>query len=106
MALEIPHRIRLKPKVSYEIVYVDRFDDPCQMGECRRTIGKNSYEGSVRQIVLRSDLSKRAMLETLIHELLHAIEYEYNLPIPHALIHRLEKPLLKCLILNGWISLD
>jgi hypothetical protein len=85
---------------------VDRFDDPNQMGECRRTLGKNSYEGNIRQIVIRNDLSKRALVETLLHELLHAVEYEYKLPIPHQLIHKLEKPLLRILLLNGWISFD
>ena len=106
MAFVVPHKILIKPRIAYEIVYVDRFDDPCQVGECRRTIGKNSYEGTIRQIAIKSGLSKRALLETLLHEVLHAVEYEYKLPIPHALIHKLEKPLLRLLIANGWVSID
>jgi hypothetical protein len=99
MALSVPTKIRIKAKVAYEVVYVDKFDDPNQRGECR-------WDGDIRQIALRSDLSKRILWETLFHEIAHAIEWEYKLPIPHKIIHALEKPLLRILILNGWLSID
>lgn len=37
---------------------------------------------------------------TLIHELLHAIDFEFDIKIPHHLIYKLELPLLIFIIEN------
>lgn len=39
-------------------------------------------------------ITDEVKLEILAHELLHAIEFEYELDIPHHLIYKLEKPLV------------
>lgn len=51
------------------------------------------YMPDSKQIVLKRGMDKIEREETLIHEVLHGIEEEYNLKISHALIHELEKPL-------------
>jgi len=37
---------------------------------------------------------EETMALSLVHELIHAIEFEYDLPIPHELVYDLERPLL------------
>lgn len=51
-------------------------------------------------IYIRLGQSPKERLKTLLHEILHAIEEEYQLDIPHQLIHRLEDPLARLLIDN------
>lgn len=41
--------------------------------------------------------------ETFIHEVFHAIEFEWKLPIPHKLIYRLEKIVTQIFKWNGWV---
>jgi hypothetical protein len=45
--------------------------------------------------------SRREILETFIHELLHAMEDEYEFNIPHKVVGELEKPLADFLIQNA-----
>jgi hypothetical protein len=47
----------------------------------------------MRLIEIRDNLSSKVMVETFVHEFLHAVEHEYNLKIAHKLIYVLEKPL-------------
>lgn len=96
MGVQVPHKIYLKSRVAYEVVYVDRFDDPTVLALCRK-------DGTSRQILLRKDLVGEELISALLHEILHAIEFEYRIPIPHKLIYRLEKAILKVLKLNGWL---
>lgn len=42
---------------------------------------------------MRGDLGPRQMIETFLHEFLHAVDFEYDLKISHKLIYRLERPL-------------
>jgi hypothetical protein len=42
-------------------------------------------------------------MKTLIHEVIHAIEFEWNQPIPHKITYTLEEGIWKILKLNGWI---
>lgn len=97
MGMKIPHRIFIKAKVAYEVVYVDRFDDPTIRALCRVT-------GDSRQILLLKTLKGEALYSSLLHEILHAIEFEFKLPIPHKLIYRLETILFRILKLNGWLD--
>jgi len=68
----IPHRIRLKNKVFYEVLYVDDFKDGKTLGETRF---------NEKQIVLLKNLSPKIMVSTFFHELLHAISFEYNVDL-------------------------
>ena len=64
------------------------------MGICNAT---------ARIIIIKSNLSDTQALETLIHELLHAIAFEFGIKIPHSLIYAIERPIIRILKLNKWI---
>jgi hypothetical protein len=51
-------------------------------------------------ISIRLGQSPEERLKTFLHELLHAVEYEYKIEIPHSLIARLEDPFARFLIDN------
>ena len=93
--MKIPHKVRIKPKVSYSIVWVDRFDDPTVMGMCHPDL---------KQIHIKNGMSKAATLKTFIHELLHAIEFAYEIKIEHKTIYSLEDPLFYIFAYNASID--
>lgn len=43
-------------------------------------------------ITLDPDWGDRLMFRTLVHEVIHCFEFEYEIKIPHALVYALEKP--------------
>lgn len=93
--MKIPHRIRIKRNVFYEIVFAEvvKNDYSC-MGYC---------DGDNKQIILKIEQSKESMIKTLIHELIHAIEFTYKTPIPHKITEMLENGIYAFLKLNKWI---
>ena len=93
--MRYPSKVRITAKQAYEVVWVDEFVNPENVGECRL----NS-----KQIVLKKGENKLETESTFLHELLHCIEFEYKLKIPHQVIYDLEGPLLKVLKLNGWVK--
>lgn len=93
--MKIPHKIRITQKVTYDIVWVDRFDDPNQLGWCCEVR---------KQICIKKGMSRADTLETFNHEVLHAIEFEYEIPskvLTHRAIYALQKPLTNISILNN-----
>lgn len=54
-----------------------------------------------KEIVLKNGLTEEQLLYALVHELLHCFEHEYKFKIPHVLIYKLEKPIVKFLFLNN-----
>lgn len=46
-----------------------------------------------KEIFIKIGLNPKERAMTLVHELLHALEFEYDLSIDHALIYRLERPI-------------
>lgn len=52
------------------------------------------------EIQIAYGLDREELLQTLIHELLHCIEYEYDAKIPHPLIYLLEGPITKLIYDN------
>ena len=93
--MEFPTKIRITSKISYEIVWVPTFDCPKTVGECR-------YES--KQIVLRQGESPTNTFKTLLHEVLHAMEFEYKIDIPHKTIYGLEHAIERVLKLNSWVK--
>lgn len=93
--MKLPHKIRVTASQAYEIVFVDRFENLENLGECRF---------HSKQIALNKNQSKTEMEKTVIHELLHAVEFEHNITIPHETIYALEVALHKVLKLNGWLK--
>ena len=91
--MKIPSRIKIKNKVVYELVWVDEFADPDTLGECRFDF---------KQIVLKRNQSERETLKTLFHELLHCLEFERNIKIPHKTIYQLEDAIYYLIFHNDW----
>lgn len=53
-----------------------------------------------KAIFIKKGLTKMQTFRTLTHELLHAIEFEYELKIPHSLVYQLEKSIVDTLLYN------
>ena len=51
-------------------------------------------------ITIQSGMSARETLATLIHELLHVIEFESPLKVKHKMIYKLERAMVEILIDN------
>jgi Zn-dependent peptidase ImmA (M78 family) len=89
-----PSHIKIKNKCVYEIVHIDTFKDPEVLGECRF---------QERQIVIKKGQSERQELQTLIHEILHAVCEERGIGVAHKDIYKLEHALEYLLRANKWI---
>jgi hypothetical protein len=89
---EYPEKIEVLPGVFYHISFhkVILRDRNCH-GSCNDTN---------RRIRLRLGQSNRALLETFVHELLHAIEFELKLKIPHKSLDEVATALVRVLALN------
>lgn len=88
----IPSSVRIKAKIRYEIVYQDEIkSDPTCLGMCC---------DKKRTIYLKIKQSETSMKKSFIHELLHAMEFEYKIKIPHESIYGLEIAIYNFLILN------
>ncbi|NDF13277.1 MAG: hypothetical protein EB060_10755 [Proteobacteria bacterium] len=98
----IPSRVRIKRNAVYNVVYQAEIEGNKHLeGLCVRITVPG--ERPVRQIILKKGMSRTQTELAFIHELIHAIEFEYEIAIPHALIYLLEAPIHKILKLNDWI---
>lgn len=72
-----------------------------------RTLGGNRSgltDPSEKIIYIRQKIGSKERMRTFAHELLHAIEHEYEIEIPHRLIYRLEIPLVRLIVDNLVVS--
>lgn len=92
--MKLPHRIKIKPRVSYQIVWVDRFDDKDIRGMC---------DFDKKLIMLWKGLTPKGIVVTFIHEVCHCIEFEHKVKFPHPLIYVLEEAVYWLLKSNGWL---
>jgi len=58
------------------------------------------HREDVREIVIRETLSEKNKIITLIHEILHFLDFDYKLKLTHAQIYDLEKPIYNFIIQN------
>ena len=70
------------------------------LGQTATTITWGLCDPSTQTISIRLGQTAKERLKTVLHELLHAIEDEYGIEIPHGLIHKLEDPFARFLIDN------
>lgn len=68
----IPHRVRIKNKIWYEVLYISDFKD-------QKTLGETRFE--TKQIVIKTGLSPKMTVSTFFHEVLHAISFEYDVDL-------------------------
>ena len=85
---EYPQRISIN-KVEYTIVFVDQIEGSDTLGLC-------DFERKV--IFLKNKQSPKERFLTFIHEVLHAIEYEFNAGVEHELVYKLEVGIAETLI--------
>lgn len=69
MLADIPHLVRITSKVSYRVVWVQRFKDDSQLGECC----PNS-----KTITLLAGRGEKETRRTFVHEVAHAIAFEFG----------------------------
>lgn len=93
--MKIPAKVRIKARVSYEVLFSDLIQDDY---EC---MGMTDFEK--KQIILLNGQNETNLQKTWIHELCHAIAHEYGIEITHKAIYELEDAVLKLLKLNRWI---
>lgn len=64
------------------------------------TVTLGLCDPSEHVIYIKQGLKPTERLATFVHEVLHAIEYEYNIEIAHKLVHLLDEPIAKLIIDN------
>jgi hypothetical protein len=91
----LPNQVRIKPRVTYEIVYQDVIkNDPNCLGLC---------DPNTRHIYIKTNQSKQNIIKCFIHEWLHSAEAEFDIKIPHESIYKLEDAIYRFLTLNKFI---
>ena len=91
---DYPRQIQVGDSV-WGVRFVRRLADPSP-----GSITWGACDPSDQVIYIRLGQSQTERLKTFLHELLHAIEFEYGFEMPHRLIHRLEDPLVRFLMDN------
>lgn len=90
----IPSHVKTKSKRDYEVTFIDQFKDLKQLGECRQ---------DPPQIVIKTGQSSKEEYSTFIHEVLHALSFDYDINLTESQVLKLEKALLNLLKLNKLI---
>lgn len=97
--MKIPPKVKIRrvagKTIWYKVVWqeVIRDDQSC-MGIC---------DPNERIIYLKMGMSKTDTIKTFMHEIFHAIEFEWDQPIPHKITDILEEGAFKLLKLNKWL---
>jgi hypothetical protein len=93
--MKIPPKIRIKRGIYYKVVWQEVIlDDHSCMGLA---------DPKDRIIYLKLGMSNTDTIKTLIHELIHCCEFEWDQPIPHKITETLEEGIFKILKLNRWL---
>ncbi len=88
-----PRKVRVTADVSYDIFFVDKIDEHESLGFC---------DSDKKQILILLGMSDRETLKTIVHEVLHAIEFENDIPLPHSVVYALDEAIERVLRLNKW----
>lgn len=79
---EIPASVKVGPRIHYEVLWTNQFENPDLMGEMRP---------DNRQIVIKSGLSPKETVTTFFHEWLHAVSDENEAALTEQQVSQLEK---------------
>lgn len=88
--MNYPKKLHIGHEI-YKIKYVKRYRDKSQRGQC---------DPEKKEITVLAGMSKRSTITTLIHETLHAIEFEGDFTIKHKIIYNLETALYELYLDN------
>ena len=78
--------------INYKIKYEKEIDQGKLLGECTFYPKKE----------IRVSTSDKNMESTLIHEIIHAFAYEYDIPLSEKKVLRLERAIFRLLKKNNW----
>lgn len=81
----IPYKVQITSKLSYEVVWVERFDNPRQVGE---------MDTDLKQIRIKIDQSNKEKVMTYLHEVIHAFSDENNIGLTERQVTKLENNML------------
>lgn len=65
--MDVPHKIRITSKTAYIVGFVPGFDDKKQVGSC---------DPNTKRIDLLESLNAEKTIGALLHEVIHAINFE------------------------------
>ena len=85
LASQIPYKVQVGNKIFYEVVWVDRFDDPTQFG---------STDANLKQIKIKIDQSNKEKVLTYLHETFHAFSDEHGIGLTETQVRLLETKML------------
>lgn len=72
---------------------------------CTKQVGKGATVGlhdpARIEILIKAGMSHDETLKTLLHELVHAIEYEYEIKISHSGVYKFEEALFDFICANS-----
>ena len=86
----------------YKIRFVRKIDEGGKVPEGSDLEVVGLCDPSEKEILILQGLDPLERFKALIHELLHAIEFEHDIEMAHALIYKLEEPIAQLLIENVW----
>lgn len=95
--MKLPKRVKIKRR-WWTIIATDEYI----IYQGRRCRGL--CNGDTREIHIYTGQREKMIFSTLLHELLHAIEFTYGVQMPHRLIFELEGPLADMLMKNPEIG--
>lgn len=89
--VRVPFRIRFDRRKAYGVGFVSGFTDPVQVGSC----DPNKHE-----IKILKDMSNRQTADTLLHESIHLLNFEFNLGLTESQVEGIEQGMSKIFNLN------
>lgn len=94
--MKIPRKLLVKDQI-YEVKYVSRIPS---VNDGTKGPLRGLCCSDKQVIYIARGISKAEKVQTFFHELLHAIEFEYDIEIDHKLVYKLEGPLAQVIVDN------
>ena len=91
MSIKFPFRIRYEPRKAYGVNFVSGFTDLDQVGSCNP---------NTKEIKIKSGLSEKETVNTMLHERIHVLGFERELNLTEAQVEGIELGLIKLFGLN------
>lgn len=96
---DFPREVEIREGVFYKIF----FKRPAKMDTPKHIVWGFTDPNS-REIWIRQGQTPHQRAQTFWHELQHAIEFEWEIDLPHKTVYDLEAPLAYIFNRNTWIS--
>lgn len=90
----------------YTVRFVRKIDDGTKIPEGSDLEIVGLCDPSEKEILILQGLDPLERFKALVHELLHCLEFEHDIEMPHTLIYKLEEPIVQLLIENVWSEIS